>query len=165
MLTPAVGQQICGSGSNSGGGQRQLCCWSGQKMWSGIALAVCAVDWQLQWHLLLWRGRLQICSRGSSSGSSSGNCSGIGYGSSIGSDSSLMVVAAGYGLVGAGGVLGLHPCNSCYLLAAQALPLRLALCRRSHSHSSGSSGSSRRPNWQQQRQQQWEQQLHWRRWQ
>jgi hypothetical protein len=44
-----------------------------------------------------------------------------------------MVGAAGRGLVGAGGVLGLHPRGTCYLLAAWALPLRFAL----HAHSLG----------------------------
>jgi hypothetical protein len=39
----------------------------------------------------------------------------------------LTVRAAGCGLVGAGGVLGLYPRDSCYTLAAWALPSRFAL--------------------------------------
>ncbi len=45
----------------------------------------------------------------------------------------LMVRAAGRGLVGAGGVLGLRPCGSRYALPVRALPSRFVL----HAHSSG----------------------------
>ncbi len=43
-----------------------------------------------------------------------------------------MVGAAGRGLVRAGGVLGLRPRGSRYVLAARALPLRFAL--RAHNN-------------------------------
>jgi hypothetical protein len=50
----------------------------------------------------------------------------------------LTVRAAGRGLVGAGGVLGLCPCGSRYALAAWALPSRFALrAHRSRSLASG----------------------------
>ncbi len=76
------------------------------------------------------RKRQQICC--SSGGNSIGSC-GIGCfsgGGSVGAAAAgctLTVGAAGPGLVGAGGLLRLHPFGLHYALAAQALPSRLAL--------------------------------------